>query len=333
MKIAVVGAGSWGTALAIHLSRAGCEVALWAREREIIEGVRTRRRNPLFLPEFDLPAGVLATSDVAEAAAGSAAVVFVVPVQFARAVLRELSPHLPQAVPLVSASKGIEVASLARMDEVVTAELGLAPERFVALSGPSFAREVAEGRPTAAVLAGRDGSTLSELQRSFSNGMFSFYTASDVIGVELAGALKNVVAIAAGIAEGLRLGQNATAALLTRGLHEIARLGVRLGGREETFRGLAGMGDLVLTCSPGSLSRNRGVGERLGRGEKLPAILSGREVAEGVPTTRAAAALARREGVEMPITFAVEAILDGRIAPREAVIALMTRSLKEESAL
>jgi glycerol-3-phosphate dehydrogenase (NAD(P)+) len=333
MKVAIVGAGSWGTALAIHLARAGCEVALWAREAEIVEGVRRSRRNPLFLPEFELPARVVVTADIGEAAAGASAVVFVVPVQFARAVLRELRPHIGPGTPLVSASKGIEVASLARMDEVVATELGVAPERFVALSGPSFAREVAEGRPTAAVLAGANGETLAELQRSFSNGTFRFYTASDVVGVELAGALKNVVAIAAGMAEGLRLGQNATAALLTRGLHEIARLGVRLGGREETFRGLAGMGDLVLTCSPGSLSRNRTVGERLGRGERLAEILAGREVAEGVPTTRAAAALARRHGVEMPITVTVEAILDERLAPRAAVAALMTRSLKEESAL
>ena len=333
MKIGVIGAGNWGTALAIHLVRAGCKVMLWAREVEIVEGARNRRRNPLFLPEFELPAGVVVTADVVEAAAEAEAVVFVVPVQFARAVLRELRPHIPSGAPLVSASKGIELASLARMDEVVTAELGLAPDRFVALSGPSFAREVAEGYPTAAVLAGRDGAAVSRLQRAFSNEMFRFYTASDVVGVELAGALKNVVAIAAGMAEGLRLGQNATAALLTRGLHEIARLGVRLGGREETFRGLAGMGDLVLTCSAGSLSRNRSVGERLGRGERLSDILAGREVAEGVPTTRAAAELARRHGVEMPITFTVEAILIGRLAPREAVTALMTRSLKEESAL
>jgi len=333
MRIAVIGAGSWGTALAIHFARAGCGVTLWAREAEIVEGARTRRRNPLFLADFDLPPGLTVTGDIAHAVAEAEAVVFVVPVQFARAVLRELRPHVPAGAPLVSASKGIEVASLARMDEIVTAELGLAPERFVALSGPSFAREVAQGRPTAAVLAGPGGSSLNALQRSFSNGAFRFYTASDVVGVELAGALKNVVAIAAGIAEGLELGQNATAALLTRGLHEIARLGVRLGGREETFRGLAGMGDLVLTCSPGSLSRNRSVGERLGHGERLPDILAGREVAEGVPTTRAAAELARRNGVEMPVTFTVEAILDGRLAPREAVTALMTRSLKEESIL
>ncbi len=333
MKVAVIGAGSWGTALAIHLARAGCEVALWAREPEIVEGVARSRRNPLFLKEFDIPERVRATAEVGDAVTGAGAAVFVVPVQFARAVLRELGPHLAAGAPIVSASKGIEVASLARVDEVVAEELALAPERFVALSGPSFAREVAEGRPTAAVLAGRNGAPLAALQRAFSTRTFRFYTASDVVGVELAGALKNVVAIAAGMAEGLQLGQNATAALLTRGLHEIARLGVRLGGREETFRGLAGMGDLVLTCSPGSLSRNRSVGERLGRGEKLADILAGREVAEGVPTTRAAAELARRHGVDMPITFAVEAILDGSLPPRDAVTALMTRELKDEAIL
>ncbi len=333
MRVAVLGAGSWGTALAIHFARSGSRVVLWAREPEIVAGINERRRNPLFLPESEVPAGVRVTADVGEAAAGAEAVVLVVPVQFARTVLRELRPHLPDGAPVVSASKGIEVASLARMDQLVAAELGTPEEAFMALSGPSFASEVAAGLPTAAVLAGRDEAASRVLQAAFSNRAFRLYTATDVVGVELAGALKNVVAIASGMAEGLGLGQNATAALLTRGLHEIARLGVRLGGRAETFRGLAGMGDLVLTCSRGSLSRNRSVGERLGRGERLGEIVAGREVAEGVPTTRAAAALARREGVDMPITFTVEAILDGALAPEAAVTALMTRSLKEESAL
>jgi glycerol-3-phosphate dehydrogenase (NAD(P)+) len=332
MKIAVVGAGSWGTALAIHCARAGAEVSLWAREREILDGIARERRNPLFLSEAEIPARVRAHGELPAALAGAEAVLFVVPVQFARAVLHELRPHLPGGVPLISASKGIEVASLARMDEVVCAELDLGHGRFVALSGPSFALEVARGLPTAAVLAGDDGELLSRLQKALSSPAFRFYSSSDVVGVELAGALKNVVAIAAGMAAGLELGLNAAAALLTRGLHEIARLGVRLGGREETFRGLAGMGDLVLTCT-GALSRNRGVGERLGRGESLAAVLAGREVAEGIPTARAAAALARRHGVEMPITFAVEAILAGRITPREAVTPLMTRTLKGEAAL
>ena len=332
MKVAVVGGGSWGTALAIHLSRAGCEVRLWAHEPEVVAGIRSTRRNPLFLSDLELPVGIEASNNLS-ALAGVAAVVLVVPVQFARQVLRAARPHLDHDVPFISASKGIEVASLERMDEIVRGELGLGEDAFVALSGPSFAREVAAGLPTAAVLAGRDAALLRRLQAAFSTPAFRFYSSSDVVGAELAGALKNVVAIAAGMATGLGLGQNTLAALLTRGLHEIARLGVRLGGREETFRGLAGMGDLVLTCAAGSLSRNRAVGERLGRGERLDEILASREVAEGVPTTRAAAALARRHGVEMPITFAVEAILDGKLPPRHAVAALMTRELKDEALL
>ncbi|MFI5165131.1 MAG: NAD(P)H-dependent glycerol-3-phosphate dehydrogenase [Thermoanaerobaculales bacterium] len=332
MNVAVVGGGSWGTALAIHLARAGCAVRLWAREAEVAAGIRAKRHNPLFLSDFELPASVEAVEDLAMLG-GVGAVVFVVPVQFAREVLRTARPHLDRGVPLISASKGIEVATLERMDELVRGELGLGEESFVALSGPSFAREVAMGLPTAAVLAGRDTALLRRLQAAFSTPAFRFYSSSDVVGAELAGALKNVVAIAAGMATGLGLGQNTLAALLTRGLHEIARLGVRLGGREETFRGLAGMGDLVLTCAAGSLSRNRTVGERLGRGERLEEILASREVAEGVPTTRAAAALARRHGVEMPITFAVEAILDGKLPLRHAVSALMTRELKDEALL
>ena len=332
MRVAVVGAGSWGTALAIHLARTGCEVSLWAKEAEIVEGVRSRRRNPLFLSDVVVPESVEVTGDPALAVAGAEAVVLVVPVQFAREVLHTFRHHVPEGVPLVSASKGIEVATLARMDEIVKAELDLPEGAFVALSGPSFAREVALGLPTAAVLAGRDPAVIQELQQTFSDRSFRFYTAADVVGVELAGALKNVIAIAAGMTTGLDLGLNALAALLTRGLHEIARLGVRLGGRQETFRGLAGMGDLVLTCT-GALSRNRSGGERLGRGEPLAQITAGREVAEGVATAGAAAELARRNGVEMPITFTVETILAGRLTPRAAVPALMTRELKDEAPL
>lgn len=329
MRVTVVGGGSWGTALACHACRAGHQVLLWAREAEVVEGVNHRHRNPLFLSELELPESLTATGSLSEAASWGEVVFFVVPVQFARVVLRELAPHIEDRV-LVSASKGIEVGTLRRMDEVVSEELGLAPERFVALSGPTFAKEVGAGLPAAAVLAGRSQEVLCELQRAFSTPSFRLYRSGDVVGVELAGALKNVIAIAAGMATGLGLGHNALAALMTRGLHEIARLGVRLGGQAETFRGLAGMGDLVLTCT-GQLSRNRTVGERLGRGEPLAQVLLGREVAEGVPTARAAAALARREGVDMPITFAVEAILAERLSPREAVTALMTRELKEEA--
>ena len=332
MKLGVVGAGSWGSALAMHFGRAGCDVTLWAREREVVDGINRERRNPLFIPEFAFPDEVRATAVLGQAASGAEAIVFVVPVQFARAVLHELRGALAADVPLVSASKGIEVSTLERVDQIVVDELGLEPGRFVALSGPSFAREVAAGLPTAAVLAGVDEGRVRLLQQGFSTPTFRFYGSTDTVGVELSGALKNVIAIAAGMAFGLGLGHNALAALLTRGLHEIARLGVALGGRPDTFRGLAGMGDLVLTCTGGQ-SRNRAVGERLGRGERLADIVGGREVAEGVPTARAAAELARRHGVEMPITFAVEAILAGALPPREAVTALMTRELKDEAVL
>ncbi len=331
-KVAVIGAGSWGTALSIHLARAGCSVSLWAREPEVVAGVRETRRNPLFLSEIELHDTITVSGDVAAACRDAETVLFVVPVQFARGVLRELRPGISGEATFVSASKGIEVGTLQRMDEVVAAELALPERRFVALSGPSFAREVAQGLPSAAVLAGSDAERVASVQRRFSTAAFRFYGSEDVVGVELAGALKNVIAIAAGIATGLGLGHNTLAALMTRGLHEITRLGVRLGGHEETFRGLAGMGDLVLTCT-GALSRNRSVGERLGRGERLADVLSGREVAEGVPTTRAAAELARRHGVEMPVVAAVESLLDGRMTPREAVFALMTRELKREAAL
>jgi len=332
VKVTVLGAGSWGSALAIHLGRCGWEVTLWALEPEVVQGINQRHRNPLFLPDSEFPVTVRAEGNLARACEGAQVVVFTVPVQFARGVLRSLRGDYPAGAPFVSASKGIEVASLQRMDEIVRSELALPPEQFVALSGPSFAREVAENLPTAAVLAGCDGEVLKRLQVQMSAPTFRFYTSNDVVGVELAGALKNVIAIAAGLAQGLGLGHNTLAALLTRGIHEITRLGVKLGGREETFRGLAGMGDLVLTCT-GALSRNRTAGERLGRGEPLAAVLAGREVAEGVPTTRAAAALARRHQVDMPITFVVEKILDGQVTPREAVHALMTRQLKEEARL
>ena len=332
MRVGVIGAGSWGSALAIHLGRVGCPVRLWAYEDEVVEGIEAKRRNPLFLTETEFPPGVEATGSLEHACEGAEVVLLVVPVQFARSVVARLKGLVPEGVPLVSASKGIEVSSLERVDEIAEEVLRLGRERFVALSGPSFAREVAAGLPTAAVLAGWDEAVVGRLQEGFSSASFRFYASDDVIGVELAGALKNVIAIAAGMATGLELGHNALAALMTRGLHEIARLGVRLGGREETFRGLAGMGDLVLTCT-GALSRNRKAGERLGRGDSLDDVLAGREVAEGVPTARAAARLARRLGVDMPVTFAVDAILAGHLRPREAVETLMTRQLKREAVL
>jgi len=332
MKVTVVGAGSWGTALAVHAVRCGHHVRLWARESEVVEGISRRRRNPFFLPDVELPAGLAVSGDLVASVGGAEAVVCVIPVQFSRAVLTALAPGLGPDAALISASKGIEVVSGERMDQVAASSLGLAPERFAVLSGPTFAREVAAGLPAAAVLAGVDRELVARLQREFSSPHFRLYGSLDVIGVELAGALKNVVAIAAGLCTGLGLGHNALAALLTRGLHEITRLGVRMGGLPETFRGLAGMGDLVLTCT-GELSRNRRVGERLGRGEPLEAVVAGPEVAEGVSTTGAAAVLARGVGVEMPILFVVEEILAGVRSPSEAVAALMNRELKDEAAL
>lgn len=332
MKVAVVGAGSWGTALALHGARCGHRVSLWAREPEVAEGIARRRRNPLFLSDVELPRQVSATGDLQVAVAGAETVVFVVPVQFARPVLSGLRGGLHAGAVLVSASKGIEVATGERMDQVVTSSSGVSAERFAVLSGPTFAREVAAGLPAAAVVAGADPGLIARLQQEFSSPRFRLYGSHDVVGVEMAGALKNVVAIAAGLCTGLGLGHNALAALLTRGLHEITRLGVQMGGQPETFRGLAGTGDLVLTCT-GGLSRNRRVGERLGRGEDLAAVLGGPEVAEGVATTRAAGALARRLGVDMPVIFAVEEILTGGLTPVEAVAALMERELKEEAIL
>lgn len=332
MNAAVVGAGSWGTALAVHLVRAGHTVRLWAHEPEVVDGINTSHRNPLFVSEIELPRSLGATTDPAHALSGAELVVLAVPVQHARAVLRVVRPHMPAGAPVVSAAKGIEQGVLARMDELVAAELGCDASSFVALSGPTFAREVAAGLPAGAVLAGRGAEVCQRLQHALSTPSFRLYTSSDVAGVELAGALKNVIAIAAGMTTGLGLGANALAALLTRGLHEITRLGVHLGGCEQTFRGLAGMGDLVLTCT-GQLSRNRRLGERLGRGDTLDAALAGREVAEGVPTASAALALATREHVEMPIIAAVASILAGRLTPRTALATLMSRDLKDEAPL
>jgi glycerol-3-phosphate dehydrogenase (NAD(P)+) len=332
MRTAVVGAGSWGTALAAHLTRAGHRVTLWAREPEVAAGITENHSNPLFLPDVKLPEALEATAELDRAVAGAEAVLFVVPVQFARGVLGELRTCWPAEATFVSASKGVEVDTLFRMDELVGQLLHIPRERFTALSGPSFAREVVAGQPTAVVLAGHDKARVTELQAAFSTRELRLYSSSDVVGVELAGALKNVIALAAGLTTGMGLGHNALAALLTRGLHEITRLGVHLGGREETFRGLAGMGDLVLTCT-GALSRNRRAGERLAHGERLADLLAGREVAEGVPTTRAAVALAALHAVELPIAATVQAILEGTLAPAEAVGRLMVRELKAEAVL
>ena len=333
MRISVFGAGSWGTALAHQLARRGHELLLWAREREVVEGINRSHRNPLFLTDLDVHPAVAADDDLNGVGSFSETWVWVVPVQHSRAVMDALRPLVHDATVVVSSSKGLETESLRRMDEIARDELGVPAARFCCLSGPTFAREVLRGDPSAAVLACPDLDLASRLQGEFSDYHLRLYAGTDLIGVELAGALKNIIAIAAGIVDGLGFGSNTQAALMTRGLHEITRLGVALGADPLTFRGLAGMGDLVLTCT-GGLSRNRQLGQRLGRGETLDHILgSMREVVEGVRTAPAAARLAANHGVDMPITDAVTTLLRGESDPKTALKELMLRELKVETKL
>jgi len=333
MKVSVFGTGSWGTALAQQMARRGHDVLSWALEPEVSEGINREHRNPLFLQDLDLHENLRASSDLEEVARHCNTWIWVVPVQFSRAVMKGMSGYVRSDVVLVSSSKGIETSTLKRMDEMAWDELNLPQSRFCALSGPTFAREVVLGLPSLAVIACPDIDVAVRLQQAFSDEHVRFYASSDLLGVELAGALKNVVAIAAGVIDGLGLGANTQAAVMTRGLHEITRLGVAMGADATTFRGLAGMGDLVLTCT-GSLSRNRTVGQRLGRGEKLGDILASmREVVEGVRTTPAVNELARQYHVEMPIAEAMTELLAGKSDPKDLTYNLMVRSLKEESKL
>jgi glycerol-3-phosphate dehydrogenase (NAD(P)+) len=331
-QIAVIGAGAWGTALSIVLARRGSHrVHLWAHEKEVCDSIAQRRVNEKFLAGQAIPDSVTATSDLADALAGARIVVSVMPSQHCRRLFEQMRPHLPPQSLLVSATKGLEEGSLLRMTEIITQVLGR-DARVGALSGPTFALEVARGDPTAIAVASQDAELARTVQEEFSDPKFRVYTNADVVGVELGGGLKNVVAIAAGICHGLGLGHNSVAALITRGLAEMTRLVVACGGRTETMAGLAGLGDLVLTCT-GGLSRNRSVGVELGRGQKLPEIIAGMHgmVAEGIFTTTAAVGLARARGVEMPITEQMHAILNQGKAPREAIHELMTRSGKSES--
>jgi len=330
-RISIIGAGSWGTALAIALARAGRNVMLWAYEREVAESIRLRRENELFLPGAPLPPQVDATNNLEEALDGAGTVLTVMPSHICRGLFERMIPWLKPEMVFVSATKGIETERLMRMSELIRAAVAARFEpRLCVLSGPSFAREVAHGDPTAVVVASADRRLAQQVQQSFSSRTLRLYTSTDVVGVEMGGALKNVIAIAAGVIEGLGLGHNAMAALLTRGLAEMTRLACACGARRETMAGLAGVGDLALTCT-GNLSRNRSVGIELGRGTKLPEIISSmRMVAEGVKTTRAAMALAERHRVDVPITCQVQRILEGEIAPREAIRELMERALKDE---
>jgi len=330
-RISIIGAGNWGTALSVTLANLGHTVKLWAYEREVVESLRARRENELFMPGVKLPKSIVATNDLAEALRGAEIVVTVMPSHVCRALYERMLNHLRPEMIFVSATKGLDTHRLLRMSEIVRSVVGarFSPHLTV-LSGPSFAREVVRGDPTAVVVASEDRKTAQVIQKEFSSQTLRLYTSSDVVGVELGGAVKNVIAIAAGVVEGLGLGHNPTAALITRGLVEITRLACACGARRETLAGLAGMGDLVLTCT-GDLSRNRLVGIELGKGRKLAEIIgSMRMVAEGVKTTAATVALAARHGIEMPITQQVNRILEGHVSPREAIRELMERSLKEE---
>ena len=327
--IAVIGGGAWGTALSIHLAGLGHEVRLWIREPELVERMKSHRDNPMYLPGIRVPEEVRPCDRLASALDGAAAVLAVVPSQYARSVYTEMKPLVSSDVPMVVATKGIEEGSLALPLQVAAEVLGR--ERPMAvLSGPTFAREVAGGRPTAVVLAAEDVQLATRLQDLLASPGLRLYTNPDVIGVQLAGSLKNVMAIAAGVVDGLATGHNSLAALITRGLAEMTRLGLALGGRASTFSGLAGLGDLVLTCT-GELSRNRRVGRRLALGERLEDILqNSRSVAEGVRTTVSAREIARRVAVEMPIVEQVHRILYEDGSPREAVLRLMSRPLTSE---
>lgn len=337
-EIAIIGAGAWGTALSIVLGRKGTHrIRLWVHEKEICESIARQRANEKFLPGQPIPVSVTPCNDLAEALEGAAIVVSVMPSQHCRGLFEQMRPHLRSETIIVSATKGLEANSLLRMTEVIAQVVkgdGIRAPRIGALSGPSFALEAARGDPTAITIASHDKELARLVQQEFSHASFRIYTNDDPIGVELGGALKNTIAIAAGVSAGLGLGHNSVAALITRGLAEMTRLVVACGGKAETMAGLAGLGDLVLTCT-GGLSRNRSVGVELGRGRELPEILAGMHgmVAEGVFTTTAAVGLARSRGVEMPITEQMYAILHEGKDPREAISELMTRSGKSESAL
>lgn len=331
VRVAVLGAGSFGSCLAILCAREH-DVALWARDPELAGAINQDRKNPRYLKDARFPDRVRATADLGEALHDREIVICAVPSQGVRAVMGEAAGRLAPGAIVVSTIKGIEPGTGFTMHQVLEDVLpsGQHP-RIVCLSGPSFAREVAAGKPTVVTIACREEAHARAVQAALSCPWFRCYSNTDVVGVELGGALKNVVALAVGISDGLELGHNSRAALMTRGLAEITRLGVRLGANPLTFLGLSGMGDLVLTCT-GDLSRNRSVGLELGRGRSLAEILGGMaEVAEGVRTTYAACELAEKMGVELPIAAMVREVLNGKLAPAAAVEKLMTRSLKSEA--
>jgi glycerol-3-phosphate dehydrogenase (NAD(P)+) len=330
-RVAVIGAGSWGTALANLLAAKGYDVRLWARTQRLAQRLACARENALYLPGVSLHPRLMPTADFAEATEATTTFLSVVPSHAVRTVWSMLAPRLPASALLISATKGIEAGSLCPMSHVLHTTLAARPGIAIAvLSGPTFAHEVSQGTPSVAVAAATSHAVAETVQQLLSTTTFRVYTNTDVLGVELGGALKNVMAIAAGVCDGLQLGYNTRAALITRGLAEMTHLGVAMGARAQTFAGLSGMGDLVLTCT-GPLSRNYVVGVQLGQGKKLADILSQMHmVAEGVTTASAAVALGERYQVEMPIAEKVHALLQGHITPHEAVTELMQRTLKHE---
>ncbi len=331
MNIGVIGAGSWGTTLANLLAKKGHRVLLWAYETDLVERMTRTRENDLFLPGFSLDGRLSFTSDLAEVARGREMLLLVPPSHVLRRVVRQAASHIDPGTLVVSAAKGIENDTLQTMSELLAEELPAAARSLTFLSGPSFAREVTQEMPTAVVAASAVGEAAARVQEAFSTDYFRVYTNDDVMGVELGGALKNVMALAAGVSDGLGFGCNTRAALITRGLAEMTRLGLAKGAKAATFAGLAGMGDLVLTCT-GDLSRNRTVGMELGKGRTLEEILSGMKmVAEGVKTTLSSYQLAQRLGVEVPIIEQMHAILYGNKQARRAVTDLMARELKQEA--
>jgi glycerol-3-phosphate dehydrogenase (NAD(P)+) len=326
--LAIIGGGSWGTALAIVLAPRFERVRLWIYEADLVERMRSSRENDVYLPGFHLPANVLVHNEFKPALDGAEIVLGVMPSHLARALYQQMAPHLSPRTHIVSATKGLELGTLLRVSEVMSAVLN--HNRVAVISGPTFAREVARGDPTALVVASTDAQLAETVQAAFSGPTFRLYTSADPIGVEVGGAVKNVVAIGAGVCHGLGFGSNALAALITRGLAEISRLALAMGGHPKTLSGLAGLGDLVLTCT-GDLSRNRTVGLELAKGRKLEEIVNSMKmVAEGIKTTAATVDLARRFGVEMPIAEQMHAMLHLGRLPRDAIRQLMERTLKGE---
>ncbi len=329
-KVTILGAGGWGTALAIHMARLGNPVRLWGRDADLVRRLHSDRCNRTYLPDVPLPPDVLPTASLEEALHGSDCVVSAVPSHGTRELMRHAAPLLPAGATIVSAAKGIERGTLNRMSEVIAQETGPS-HPVVVLSGPSFAAELARAAPTAVLVASQRQDVAVMVQEEFRSRSLRLYVSTDVIGVEIGGAMKNVIAIAAGVVEGLGLGANALAALITRGLAEISRLACALGGRRETLAGLSGLGDLVLTCT-GGLSRNRYVGVELGRGRPLAEILAGMQtVAEGIRTTEAALELGRRHHVDLPIATQMAAVLAGRTEARLAAEGLMLRRQRPEA--